>query len=157
MLSAQTSPPVLRELGLVPALERLVRDMEQEHNLWIAIEKEREFPRLDSDRAVAVFRAVRELLTNVAQHARTDKARLVISYQPERAQAAITVEDEGVGFDPDEALSKVVDTMHFGLFYIQERISVMGGSFKVESAPGRGTRARLALPVEAKPSLKETR
>jgi signal transduction histidine kinase len=157
MLSAQAVPPVLRELGLVPALERMAREMEEEHDLRIFVEKEGDLPPLDTDRAVAIFRAARELLTNVAHHARANKARLVISYEPERAKAAITIEDEGVGFDPNEALSKAVDTMHFGLFHIQERFTATGGSFVLESTPGRGTRARLVVPVEAKPSQKVRR
>jgi signal transduction histidine kinase len=152
MLSAQATPPVLRELGLVPALKRLVRDMEKEHDLRISVEKEGDLPCLDTDRGVAVFRAVRELFTNVSQHARTDKARLVLAYEPESARLSITVEDDGVGFDPDEALSEVVDSMHFGLLHIQERVSAMGGFFELDSAPGRGTRARLLLPVEAQPN-----
>ena len=87
-------------------------------------------------------RAVAEALTNVARHARASQARVsVTSRSGEGLQ--ITIEDNGMGFDPQTAAGKVG---HYGLLGIRERARLAGGTLEIESQPGLGTKVRLHLP-----------
>jgi signal transduction histidine kinase len=85
-----------------------------------------------------LFRALRELLINVARHARSGKAQVRIAR--DGAVAEIAVEDEGVGFDPAEIQG-------FGLRNLHDRLEHLGGEVAVDSAPGRGTRVRVRAPI----------
>ena len=107
---------------------------------------------LDSDMRALAFRCIRELLLNVATHAGTDRAS--VSLRREETHLRVTVEDEGRGFDCEQ-LDALDGDLHFGLISIQERLSLVGGRFAIESAPGKGTRCLLAIPFS--PSAKEDR
>jgi signal transduction histidine kinase len=60
----------------------------------------------------------------------------------------LRVEDDGVGFDPEETGIRTDTLSGFGLFSIRERVNYFGGEFEIDSAPGQGARLRLTLPVE---------
>ena len=81
------------------------------------------------------------LLSNLYQ---TQMPRLLPSIRlfQEAGMNVVTVEDNGVGFDPSR-----LDTEHFGLFSIRERLKDVGGELHIEASPGQGTRVRLSLPV----------
>ena len=87
-----------------------------------------------------LFRSVRELLINAAKHAGARRVRVRLEREQDRLHAA--VEDDGVGMEPGAAAVN-----GSGLFSIQERLSHLGGSMRIESAPGRGTKIRLCAPL----------
>ena len=93
-----------------------------------------------------LFRNVRELVTNVAKHARAKKVSVRIHEEDNRMK--IIVEDDGIGFDPDAASPIKGQGSGFGLFSIEERTSDMGGAFEIFSEPGKGCRAVIIVPVE---------
>lgn len=145
-LVAGLSPPILREFGLAAALRWLPSQMERYH-LTVAVRTPdaTEWP-ITEDRAVLLFQSVRELLINITKHAETTEAAVTLWYEDEFLQ--LEVRDEGRGFDaaavdrPSPASSK------FGLFSIRERMKALDGAFEIESAPGKGTTARLTLPLQ---------
>ena len=93
-----------------------------------------------------LFRNVRELLLNVAKHAKANK--VWVHLEEETNGLKIIVEDDGVGFDL-EAIDKLAEkTRHYGLFSIQERMADLGGSFEIETSPGEGCRVALNVPLE---------
>jgi len=141
-LTFQLSPRSLSEEGLLPALEELASQLGQQYQLVVSIHGDDLPEHLCEDTRTALFRGTRELLINVARHARTDKAEVRI-VQEHRA-VDVTVEDAGVGFDVEARAPS-----HFGLLSVEERLRAAGGSLRVESAPGRGTRARMVLPLTA--------
>jgi two-component system sensor histidine kinase DegS len=57
----------------------------------------------------------------------------------------VSIKDDGIGFDTKTLHSQVSENLTYGLFSVRERISLIGGSFEIESTPGQGTR-RIALP-----------
>jgi two-component system NarL family sensor kinase len=91
-----------------------------------------------------VFRAIRELLLNVARHARATHTRVALGSTGETF--TVVVSDDGVGFDPT-LQSAAHAPRRFGLFSVREQILRLGGEFDVSSAPGRGTFASIVVPV----------
>lgn len=142
----QLSPPPLRDLGLVPAIQWLAETTADLHGLQVIVEGEGEFQLPESVRLL-VFRCVRELLVNVTRHARATKARVRFA----RADHAlsISVADDGVGFTP---LTSGVPSRsgRFGLFSVRERLSYLGGRLEIRSAPGKGATVTLSVPLETK-------
>ena len=91
---------------------------------------------------VGLYRIAREALTNVARHARATKARLHLTR--EQGRVRMRIEDDGTGFDPNS-----VPPGRFGLLGMSERARLLGGSLRVESAPGEGTVVQVDVPVRA--------
>ena len=93
---------------------------------------------------VTLFRSLRELLINVAKHARVRAARVRI--EPNDGVARVIVEDDGIGFD-QAASADEPGQGGFGLFSIRERLRHLGCRFEIRSAPGQGTAITLEVPV----------
>ncbi len=93
-----------------------------------------------------LFESVRELLFNAVKHAQADRVTLELTLDA-ADQLCITVSDQGIGFDPAglDYRSKG-EQVGWGLFSIRERLTLLGGRFDIDSAPGKGTRMRLIAP-----------
>ena len=151
-LVAALSPPVLREFGLPAALHWLAEHMER-YQLSVEIEAPLSPPPpLTEGQGVLLFQSVRELLINVAKHARIDRATVKLRCQP--GIVRLEVQDGGCGFDPLTASPFAVasgegtpPSSRFGLFAIRERMKALGATFEMASAPGKGTTVTLILPV----------
>jgi signal transduction histidine kinase len=142
-LTSQLCPPVLYEVGLVAALRWLAEEMERRYGLCVSIEAEGECPGLDETVRISLFRGVSELLINVARHASTDKARVRVLDAGPQAELAISVEDQGVGFDSSSG------SAGYGLFSLRERLHHLGGSMTIASTPGAGTVVSIRAPRSA--------
>jgi PAS domain S-box-containing protein len=136
------SPPILYDLGLTAALAWLGENLEQRHGLHVAIDARDESHGLDPDVAALLFRTVRELLTNVIKHAGTASAAVSLRTDAESIQ--ISVRDWGKGFDP--AVVRQSGKGSFGLFSARQQVRRLGGTFVVDSAPGKGTLVRVRVP-----------
>jgi signal transduction histidine kinase/CheY-like chemotaxis protein len=150
-LVADLAPPVLHEFGLVPAL-RWLADRMGRHNLQVDVRADGVGEiTLAEDQAVLLFQSVRELLINAAKHGQSGRAFLSIERQS--GALSVEVEDDGKGFDPSAAFAAEVPTAlssKFGLYSIRERMTALGGRLDLASQPGRGTMARLVLPLGEK-------
>ena len=143
-LVADLSPPVLHDFGLPSALSWLGQQMER-HQLKVAVRVAPDVhARLPTDQALLVFQSVRELLMNIAKHSGTGEATL--SLDQAEGYLRIEVRDEGKGFMV--ASQTTGGSAKFGLFSIRERMRALGGTFDIESNPGKGTTATLTLPFE---------
>jgi len=145
-LTFELSPPVLFDLGLEAAIGWLAERFEAQHGIRCAVKDDGQHKPLDEDTRVVLFRAVHELLVNIAKHARASKANICVVR--ENDEIRVTVEDGGVGFDASRARLREGKDAGFGLFSIRERLEHLGGSFRVESAPGRGTVVSLLAPLQ---------
>ncbi len=92
-----------------------------------------------------MFRAVRELLTNVTKHARAKRAAITV--KTEDRQLILQVADDGVGFE----VSNLTEVAVFGLFSIAERVRNQGGNMEVISAPGQGTTITITFALAEAP------
>jgi PAS domain S-box-containing protein len=137
-LSFELGPPLLHDVGLVAAASWLADHMKQRYGLGVELVSDGEMNDLGEPARMVLFRSLRELLINVAKHAGTDQARVEIGWQADAG--VITVEDRGVGFDPEARFAR------FGLVNVRARVEQLGGSLRIESAAGRGTTASVILP-----------
>lgn len=150
-LSIELYPPVLERSGLPAALEWLARWWRDKYKLEVQIEVDARADSARKDVRTLLFESVRELLFNAVKHAHADCVRLELSLDA-RDQLCITVSDRGVGFDPATLDRSQSGQPGWGLFSIRERLTLLGGHFDLESAPGRGTRVRLIAPRGAAPA-----
>ena len=140
-MTFQLSPPILHDLGFEPALQWLVEDVARTYRLEVSFEGPEDASPLSERIRVLLFRAVRELLINVAKHAGARRARVCLVRGPDAIR--IAVEDDGQAFDP-----RVVGSRGLGLSAIRERLTHLGGEMSIESAAGKGTRVTLAAPLQ---------
>jgi len=152
-LAFQLSPTILYDLGLVPALEWLAEEMKRLYSLTVSVHSDTTWRSIvDPSARTVLFRAVRELLINVAKHANTDIAH--VDCRIIKGQIVVTVADSGKGFEP-EAIFSEAGNRGFGLISIRERLVGLGGTMDCESSPGNGSRVTLKVPVTASTGLKE--
>ena len=140
-LSHDLAPPVLRGGDLGELLDWLADWARDLHGLTVEVDAGG-VSGLDEAVRILLYRALRELLFNVAKHAGTDCARVVAERTD--GYVRIVVEDRGAGFEAD---SRGRGGDGLGLPTVQERISLIGGAVKVLSAPGRGTRVIIDVPA----------
>jgi signal transduction histidine kinase len=139
-LIAASGPAPLQGGDLLGALHRLGSAFPDGGRTALALELPRVLPPLTPVQQVAVLRTAQEALTNVRRHAQATTARLALAL--DSGVLSLTVDDDGVGFDPDSPREG------FGLRSMAARIAEIGGSMRVASAPGRGTRVSVSVPVD---------
>jgi len=144
-LSAELSPPVLDKNGLPAGLNWLAAWMMEKHALHVDLRIESEAG-LPEDVKILVFESVRELLFNAVKHSGEARAK-VRMYPGGRGWLRISISDEGTGFDVDGLKPAGDPGAGFGLFSIRERIELIGGNLQIDSAPGRGSRFTLSVPL----------
>jgi PAS domain S-box-containing protein len=145
-LSLELFPPLLHGSGLPAALIWLAERTGKEYGIAIQISAD---PLANSDRKdvrTLLFESVRELLLNAVKHGEVDGVNVTLSLGADD-MLCVTVADEGRGFDPSELIDRTkTGHLGWGLFRIRERLTLLGGHFDVESAPGQGTRVQLMAP-----------
>jgi PAS domain S-box-containing protein len=140
-LTVELSPPVLRE-PLPDMIEWLAHWFETRHQVFVEVSMDADLRDPSEEAKKFLFQAVRELILNVRKHSGTDHARVHIFSSGD--DVGIEVRDDGKGFEP--TVLKGSRTT-FGLFNIQERAELMGGSFKIQSADGHGATCIITLPA----------
>lgn len=131
-------PSLLGNLGLAPALEILARDFAAGAN--VRIELDLQPVTLSPQNELTVFRLVQEALNNVAKYAQAKTVRIALA--PADGHAAVSVADDGVGFDTGATRGA-----SFGLLGMRYRVEGDGGHLLVASRPGAGTRLSATLPL----------
>jgi signal transduction histidine kinase len=132
-------PSMLDDLGLVPALQWQAREVSKRSGVWVKVDAGPVSEELPEEHKTCVYRIVQEALHNIVQHAGARNVGVTVRQEQDRLR--LTIEDDGKGFNAREERG-------MGLLGIEERVSYLGGSFQVESEPGRGTSLRVVLPLE---------
>lgn len=153
-LTAELSPPVLREGGFVAAIQWLVRWMQEKHDLEVDFKLPEETLRMNENLAVLLFQSARELLFNVVKHSGVKKALVRIARDDGRLK--LTVIDEGKGFDPADLRGSGGRSGGFGLFAMHERLELMGGYMDIDSRAGFGSRFIITAPLSEEHSNVQT-
>ncbi|HEY0603914.1 MAG TPA: histidine kinase [Herpetosiphonaceae bacterium] len=138
-------PPALEELGLLPALELLLKRNSDELP-QVAIQLYGDERRLDPQTELALFRIIQEAWSNIRRHAQARHAIFNVTYGPEMLDVAIV--DDGVGFisTPGSRGETQAPRGHFGIIGMQERATLVGGEVEIRSVPGQGTQLHIHLP-----------
>ncbi len=137
-------PMSLDDLGLVPTVRRYVEALKDKVKFSLNLQISGEERRLAAYQEAALFRIVQELLTNVRLHAQASQAAVRLIFQPQGVR--LEVEDNGIGFDVEEALANAPRRKTIGLASIRQWVEMLGGQLSIASAPGKGTRVTIFLP-----------
>jgi two-component system, NarL family, sensor histidine kinase UhpB len=138
-------PAILDDLGLVPAIRWYARTNLEQVGVNVIV-KAPSAP-LDLSPAVTttLFRIVQEAVNNIVRHADAGSATIVL--QLNEGVVQLQVEDDGHGFDPGGASRDAVELQRLGLLGIRERAELLGGESQIESAPEKGTRLQVSIPL----------
>ncbi|HXE35226.1 MAG TPA: sensor histidine kinase [Verrucomicrobiae bacterium] len=131
-------PPMLDDLGLVPALEWQAREISRRSEMEVEVQSENVSEALGDETKVTIYRLVQEALNNAATHASAKNAKVTIAQNSDK----ITVEiaDDGHGFDPERQRG-------MGILGMEERVRRLGGTLTIDSAPGKGSTVDAELPL----------
>ena len=148
-LMAELTPPLLYEIGLVPALNNLAQSLAKQHGMPIKVHDDGRLKTIAKPLQGLLFQATRELILNALKHA--GKCEITATLTQDKNVLRIVVEDNGSGFHaPLEGRHAFHDAGGFGLFNIRERLEGIGGAIDIHSRPGAGTRITLLAPLELK-------
>lgn len=148
-LSLNLRPPMLDDLGLVPTLRWYVKRYTSRTNIAAELTVLGIEQRLPPPVETALYRVLQEALTNVARHAEATTVHLQLRYDAQSVTAQ--VEDNGRGFLVNQNVLPATDAAGMGLLGMRERVTLLGGTFQIESAPGKGAQLWLEIPVEGQP------
>jgi two-component system sensor histidine kinase DegS len=140
-------PIYLEDLGFMPALEMLIRQARERTGVDIRLERGQTIDRLAPKVELGAYRIVQEALNNAVQHARAQHVTIHVAFEAQRL--ILTVADDGEGFVFPEKPDGLTRDGHFGLIGMQERAAQLGGTLRVDTAPGQGTRILVRLPAQS--------
>jgi signal transduction histidine kinase len=143
-LSQLLHPAMLDQFGLAVTLEAYVRSFSARTGIRTDLVQDRMEGRLASELEIAVYRVVQEALTNVSKHAQATSCRIYLHRLP--YSLLVTVEDDGAGFDRGR-LNGTNERPGVGLLGVRERVSQLGGTFRLDTHVGKGTRLTIELPT----------
>ena len=130
-------PSMLDDLGLVPALQWQAREVSKRTGMQVNVAVEGVSDELPEQYKTSVYRVVQEALNNCARHAQAKAVRITVRQRNDRLM--LSIQDDGRGFRPDVERG-------LGLLGMQERVTHLGGTFDIESEPGRGTLLAITFP-----------
>src|ERR1700726_3031527 len=144
-ISLDLRPPLLDDLGLVPALRWYLDQQAQRAGLRIEFFADPALERMSPEIETACFRVAQEALTNVVRHARAQTVSVEVHRTPEALH--LVVRDDGIGFD---VMTVEQQGVSLGLLGMRERVTLLGGEMDCKSAPGRGTEIHAFFPVRTR-------
>ena len=144
-LSFDLRPPILDDLGLLPALRWQTQRHAQRGNFTVHMVADDIPSRLDPDLETVCFRIAHEALTNIARHAGARRVEITVRVLEDALK--LTIRDDGNGFDVQHVLSGADHGRTFGVLSMQERAALLNGQFTIESEIARGTTVTASLPL----------
>lgn len=147
-MSVELRPSILDDLGLVPALRWYIDRHAERTGMRSRFEEIGLDERLPAEIETVCYRAVQEALTNIARHASARNVSVCLERERGRDSVALTITDDGVGFDVNRALRRARAGDSLGLLGLRERVELLGGSLQIRSQAGEGTRIQIQLPIQ---------
>lgn len=149
-ISVNLRPLTLDDLGILSTIDWYARRFSKRYRgIRLVRQAQLREEEIDESIKIVIYRVLQESLKNVARH--SDADTVYIRLNKTNGQLEFEIEDNGCGFDADRVL-RAQSSMAYGLQNMRDRIEICGGSFQVDSAPGRGTRIRALLPSVMRPS-----
>ncbi len=136
-------PMMLDDLGLAPTIRRYADAFKEQAGLDISVAITGHERRLEPYLEVMLFRAIQELLGNAARHSQATLIKVALDMGDDRIR--VSVDDNGKGFDPEATQQG----NNLGLKLIRERTEMLGGTFEIDSAAGKGARILFAVPARS--------
>ena len=141
-IAVELRPKILEDIGLGEALAWRVDELNKSGAVKASLARTGPEQRLPREVELVLYRVAQEALTNIARHAGARTASVVLERRPH--EVTLVVVDDGKGFEPARAWAKPTG---FGLAGMRERLALVGGDLKLESASGRGTRVCAVVPL----------
>lgn len=141
-ISRALMPPSLERLGLKAAIEELIDWINKNGEITVSYYSNSQPVRLESEKELAIFRIVQELLNNSIKHSEASNIEIGLRYS--KKWIVVTVSDNGKGFE----INKMAKT-GLGLQNLRSRTQILNARHKIKSSPGKGTRAILCLNTES--------
>ncbi|MBI2288617.1 MAG: sensor histidine kinase [Chloroflexi bacterium] len=149
-------PSMLDDLGLVPAVRWLADVNLVAAGIKVSVSiigKER---RLSPQLETTLFRIIKEAISNITRHAHARNASLSLHFQKHTITAHI--QNDGRGFDVEEAINSKDRPRGLGLLGMKERVELMSGTLDIRSHPGkRGTEITIEIPIKQEVTLGENK
>jgi len=145
-LAVTLRPSVLDDVGLIAALQRHCRLFEQRFGVrTTCLDLDLGSQRLPAEVELTIYRVVQEALTNGVRHGRAQHLQALVQHTGRRV--LVVIRDNGCGFDSRQWQQRCVEGNHLGLLGIEERVNLVGGSFCVDSYPGKGATVFADIPL----------
>lgn len=138
-------PPMIDDLGLLPSLEWLARETQKRYQVQTELMVVGTERRFTTDVELIIFRIVQEALRNVGRHAKASKAEITVRFEDGKTRVSIT--DDGKGFQLPGQIADLTRSGKLGLTGMEERVRLLGGTFLLQSKPGKGTTVEAELLV----------
>ena len=140
-------PSILDDLGILATISWFCREFESIHShINIRQEINIEESKVPDSLKTVIYRVLQEAMNNIAKHSKADRINLLLRKMDGAIELGI--EDNGEGFDPEEALARIGTNRGFGLSSMRERAELSGGSFSIKSSKGAGTVIKAMWPIE---------
>jgi len=148
-ISANLRPATLDDLGLMATIDWYIRQFKQLYgNIRIDYRADIAETDIPDFMKIIIYRIIQEGLSNAEKHSEASTVRLDLSYERKDGERiSLTIEDNGHGFEVDSVLSNKDPLSGYGLTAMMERCEIVGGTFNIDSAQGRGTKITAVLPV----------
>lgn len=140
-ISARVRPTILDDLGLKDAVQSYLFEYQRQTGIVSRTLMHFEHHNVPPVVSENLYRILQEALTNVARHARAQE--VFVELRVSNGGAALNVRDQGVGFDPQTPAPR-----RLGLLGMRERTELLGGTFVLKAAPGKGTELQVILPLQ---------
>jgi signal transduction histidine kinase len=141
-------PIYLEDLGLVAALEMLVRETSQNSGLPVDFRTAGTERRLPAEVELALYRMVQESLNNAVHHAQSKNLSVRMEFT--ETATRLEISDDGKGFEVPKTPAEFTPQGHFGLLGLYERAELIGAHLEIRSSPGKGTRLSIHVPFHPK-------
>jgi len=137
-------PPLLDDLGLIPALRSLARALQESDGIATHLNVLGEERRFSPEVELLLFRIIQEAFNNIRRHAQASEAQVAVEFAEDRTK--VTIRDNGRGFELSGRIDDLPRSGKLGLAGIQERVRLLGGTIEVQSTPGKGTTLIIEVP-----------
>jgi two-component system sensor histidine kinase UhpB len=144
-LAYRLRPSQLDELGLMSSLRWHIDKVVRPIGLSSLLGGNLNDARLPAELEVCCFRVAQEALNNVIKHAAA--SRIEVDLDREGEQFTLSIRDNGIGFNVEDAYLTPERGQALGLIGMRERVSAMRGRLRVQSTPGQGTLIIATFPL----------
>ena len=146
-ISHDLSPVLLRDFGLIPAIEHIVDQTNAQKKIAVKFNEYNFSERIDKKIENALYRITQEAVNNILKHSKAKNANIQILRHPE--SIVLVIDDDGIGFDVDKEIkSKKYQWTGIGLISMSDRAQAHNGTLEINSSPGKGTEILVEIPYQ---------
>jgi len=147
-------PMSIDDIGLIPTIKKLVKIFEKKENIKVNLRTGKIKQDLDQFIELTIFRIIQEILNNIEKHAKASEVNIQLSFGT--IFMTLKVEDNGVGFDYNETISRVkAEGLNFGLIGLINRVEEVMGEIKIDTGKSKGTTIYAKIPISKDVMLDE--